>query len=53
MADDWTQDPLWKQLSAVKQHHVFAVDDGVWNTSGGILSANLMLDQLVGYLTKL
>ncbi|SFU84575.1 ABC transporter substrate-binding protein [Alicyclobacillus macrosporangiidus] len=53
VADDWTQDPLWKQLSAVKKNHVFTVDDSVWNTSGGILSANLMLDQLVDYLNKL
>ncbi|MGZ7441230.1 ABC transporter substrate-binding protein [Paenibacillus sp. TH7-28] len=43
---DWTNDPLWKNLNAVKNGKVYKVDDAIWNTAGGIKAANLMLDQL-------
>ncbi|MFX3634849.1 MAG: ABC transporter substrate-binding protein [Candidatus Pristimantibacillus sp.] len=43
---EWTNDPLWKGLSAVKEGRVHRVDDAVWNTAGGIKAANLMLDEL-------
>lgn len=39
-------DPLWQSLSAVKAGRVHKVDDGIWNTSGGALAANLMLDDI-------
>lgn len=43
---EWTNDPLWQSLSAVKNGKVYKVDDAVWNTAGGILAANVMLEQL-------
>ncbi|GMK47276.1 iron siderophore-binding protein [Paenibacillus glycanilyticus] len=43
---EWTNDPIWKGLSAVKAGHAYRVDDAIWNTAGGIKAANLMLDQL-------
>ncbi|WP_372661365.1 ABC transporter substrate-binding protein [Cohnella sp.] len=43
---EWTNDPLWQSLNAVKNGKVYRVDDAVWNTAGGILAANVMLDQL-------
>ncbi|CAM4473738.1 iron-siderophore ABC transporter substrate-binding protein [Paenibacillus phoenicis] len=43
---DWTNDPLWKNLSAVKNGKAYKVDDAIWNTAGGIKAANLMLDDL-------
>ncbi|WP_274655132.1 ABC transporter substrate-binding protein [Paenibacillus humicola] len=43
---EWTNDPLWKNLNAVKSGHAYKVDDAIWNTAGGIKAANLMLDQL-------
>ncbi|WP_424511352.1 ABC transporter substrate-binding protein [Scopulibacillus darangshiensis] len=43
---EWTNDPLWKNLSAVKQGHAYQVSDAVWNTSGGVISANMVLDDL-------
>ena len=43
---DWTNDPLWKNLNAVKSGKAYKVDDAIWNTAGGIKAANLMLDQL-------
>ncbi|WP_243290381.1 iron-siderophore ABC transporter substrate-binding protein [Bacillus sp. FJAT-47783] len=45
--EEWTKDPLWKNLEAVKNGNVHKVDDAIWNTAGGVLAANLMLDDLV------
>jgi iron complex transport system substrate-binding protein len=42
----WTADPLWKNLNAVKAGKAFRVDDAIWNTAGGVIAANLMLDDL-------
>ena len=41
-----TNDPLWKNLTAVKNNRAFKVDDVIWNTAGGVKAAMLMLDQL-------
>ncbi|MFC5652699.1 ABC transporter substrate-binding protein [Paenibacillus solisilvae] len=43
---EWTKDPLWTNLSAVKNGKAYKVDDAIWNTAGGIKAANLMLDEL-------
>ncbi|USB31772.1 iron-siderophore ABC transporter substrate-binding protein [Paenibacillus sp. YPG26] len=43
---EWTKDPLWKNLSAVKSGHAHKVNDAIWNTAGGYKAANLMLDDL-------
>jgi iron complex transport system substrate-binding protein len=51
-AKEWTNDPLWKNLNAVKSGHVYEVSDATWNTSGGVLSANIMLDDLKNLLLK-
>lgn len=45
-AKEWTNDPLWKNLSAVKNGNAYEVSDATWNTAGGVLAANLMLDDL-------
>lgn len=44
--EEWTSHPLWKDLDAVKQDNVRLVNEVSWNLGGGILSANLMLDDL-------
>lgn len=46
-ARDWMREPLWKGLSAVQSGRVHKVSDAIWNTSGGILSAHMVLDDLV------
>jgi iron complex transport system substrate-binding protein len=51
-AKEWANDPLWKNLNAVKSGHVYEVSDATWNTSGGVLSANIMLDDLEKILLK-
>lgn len=45
-ADDWLSDPLWLSLDVVKSGRTHAVSDAVWNTAGGILAANLLLDDI-------
>ncbi|MGG1676912.1 ABC transporter substrate-binding protein [Neobacillus sp. NRS-1170] len=51
-AKEWTNDPLWKNLNAVKNGNVHEVSDAIWNTAGGVLAANLMLDDLEKIMTK-
>ncbi|ULL18629.1 iron-siderophore ABC transporter substrate-binding protein [Paenibacillus sp. H1-7] len=48
----WQEDPLWKNLDVVKKGKTIKVNDGIWNSSGGILSAHLLLDDLEKYLLK-
>lgn len=43
---EWVKDPLWTNLNAVKNGQAYKVSDAIWNTSGGIIAANLMVDQL-------
>jgi len=43
---EWTGHPLWKNLDAVKDNKVYQVDQVAWNMAGGMISANIMLDQV-------
>ncbi|HLU02594.1 MAG TPA: iron-siderophore ABC transporter substrate-binding protein, partial [Advenella sp.] len=43
---DWSRHLLWQQLTAVRNQQVYLVDNVYWSLAGGILSANLMLDEL-------
>ncbi|MEW9699330.1 ABC transporter substrate-binding protein [Paenibacillus sp. SI8] len=49
---EWTNDPLWKNLDVVKKGNTHKVSDAVWNTAGGIKAANLLLDDLETYFLK-
>ena len=44
--EDWSRHSLWQQLTAVKNRRVYQVDNVYWSLAGGILSANLMLNEL-------
>ncbi len=46
VAEDWLADPLWQNLDVVKAGNVHAVSDAVWNTAGGIIAGNLLLDDI-------
>ncbi|WP_427127786.1 ABC transporter substrate-binding protein (plasmid) [Priestia megaterium] len=46
MEKEWTNDPLWKNLKVSKSGNVHKVSDAVWNTAGGVIAANQMLDEL-------
>ncbi|MBG9914215.1 iron siderophore-binding protein [Bacillus sonorensis] len=49
---DYVNDQLFKNLSVYKKGNVHKVDDAVWNTAGGVLAANLMLDDIEKYFLK-
>lgn len=42
----WTAHPLWKNLAVVQSNQVYEVNDVYWNTAGGVLAANRMLNDL-------
>lgn len=46
---EWMGTSLWKNLDAVKKGNVHRVNDVFWNTSGGVISANKMLDDLIKF----
>ncbi|MBD1370860.1 iron-siderophore ABC transporter substrate-binding protein [Hazenella sp. IB182357] len=48
-----TSNPLWKNLNAVKNEKAFRVDDVIWNTAGGVLAAQIMLEDLNKTITEL
>ncbi|CAH0119994.1 putative siderophore-binding lipoprotein YfiY [Paenibacillus sp. CECT 9249] len=52
LEEEWTKDPLWQNLNVVKNNKAFKVDDVVWNTSGGVLCANQVIDELEKYLLE-
>ncbi|MGB3336872.1 MAG: iron-siderophore ABC transporter substrate-binding protein [Devosia sp.] len=45
-AEDWQADPLWQNLEVVKAGKVHGVSDAIWNTAGGIIAGNLLLDDI-------
>ena len=45
-ASEWTAEPLWQNLAVVKAGKAHAVDDAVWNTAGGVIAANLLLEDI-------
>lgn len=51
-ANEWTNDPLWNNLNAVKSGNAHEVSDAIWNTAGGVLAANLMLDEIDAIFNK-
>ncbi|MGM0836168.1 MAG: ABC transporter substrate-binding protein [Bacillota bacterium] len=46
LKEEWLEDPLFKNLAVVKAGNVHEVSDAVWNTAGGVIAANLMLDDI-------
>ncbi|WP_273127275.1 ABC transporter substrate-binding protein [Metabacillus sp. HB246100] len=44
--EEWINDPLWQNLSAVKEGNAHKVSDIIWNTAGGVKAANLMLEDI-------
>ncbi len=49
LEDEWINDPLFQNLAVAKADNVHKVDDVIWNTAGGYIAANLMLDDLETY----
>ncbi len=49
VAEEWMNDPLFKNLNVAKTNKVVKVDEAIWNTAGGYKAANLLLDEIVEY----
>lgn len=49
---EWIEDPLFQNLEVAKQGKVYKIDDAIWNTAGGVVAANLMLDDIEKYFLK-
>ena len=43
---EWIEDPLFQNLEVAKKGEVHKVNDTIWNTAGGVIAANLMLDDI-------
>ncbi|MGM0875422.1 MAG: ABC transporter substrate-binding protein [Bacillota bacterium] len=50
--EEWTNDPLWKNLEVVKAEKAYKVDDAIWNTAGGVIAGNKLLDDLEKILSE-
>lgn len=50
--NEFTSDPLFSQLKAVKQGRVYEVDAEVWGVTSSIQAANGILDDLFKYLVE-
>jgi len=46
----FVDNPLWKKLKGVQAGNAHEVSDAIWNTAGGVIAANKMIDQLENYL---
>lgn len=44
--NEWLEDPLFQNLEVVKNGRVHEVSDAIWNTAGGVIAANKMLDDI-------
>lgn len=53
LEQEYLNDPLFQNLKVVQAKKSFKVDDAIWNTAGGVLAANLMVDDLSKFLQKL
>ncbi|QED49247.1 ABC transporter substrate-binding protein [Cytobacillus dafuensis] len=49
---DWLEDPLFQKLEVAQKGNVHKVDDVIWNTAGGVIAANLMLDDIEEFFLK-
>lgn len=43
---EWLNDPLFQKLQVVQAGNIHKVDDAIWNTAGGVIAANKMIDDL-------
>ena len=46
LEQEWLNDPLFQKLQVVQNGNIHKVDDVIWNTAGGVIAANLMIDDL-------
>ncbi|MCA1055494.1 iron-siderophore ABC transporter substrate-binding protein [Rossellomorea aquimaris] len=52
LAEEWINDPLFQNLEVAKSGNVHEVSDAIWNTAGGVIAANEMLDDIEKYFLE-
>ena len=52
LAEEWINDPLFQNLEVAKNDKVHEVNDSIWNTAGGVIAANQMLDDIEKYFLE-
>ncbi|MGD6804667.1 ABC transporter substrate-binding protein [Rossellomorea aquimaris] len=52
VAEEWINDPLFQKLEVAQEGNVHEVSDPIWNTAGGVMAANLMLDDIEKYFLE-
>jgi iron complex transport system substrate-binding protein len=52
LEEEWINDPLFQNLEVAKNDKVYEVNDAIWNTAGGVIAANKMLDDIEKYFLK-
>ncbi|MBP1906740.1 iron complex transport system substrate-binding protein [Paenibacillus turicensis] len=51
--EKWESDPLYKQLKAVQNNHVFVVSHSKWSFNRSLYGANVVLDEFEALLPKM
>ncbi|WP_430789666.1 ABC transporter substrate-binding protein [Virgibacillus flavescens] len=47
IVDEWKENPLWQDISAVKNDQVFTVDQNTWSRFRGLISSEAILEEAV------
>lgn len=50
MQEEWMEHPLYEKLNVAQTDKAFKVDEIIWNLSGGIKAANLLLEDIVKFM---
>ncbi|UHA75257.1 ABC transporter substrate-binding protein [Paenibacillus sp. 481] len=51
IVDEWSENPLWQQLNAVKKQQVFEVDRNLWTRWRGLVAGEIMVDEAIQYVS--
>ncbi|MDF2684336.1 MAG: iron siderophore-binding protein [Brevibacillus sp.] len=52
-AKEWLSDPLAQNMNVTKKNRTYQVNEAIWNSSGGIMAANLMVKDIEKYFTDI
>ncbi|MFD2046555.1 Fe(3+) dicitrate ABC transporter substrate-binding protein [Ornithinibacillus salinisoli] len=52
IVSEWKDNPLWQEISAVKNGHVYDVDQNEWSRFRGLIAAELIVEETINHLYK-
>ncbi|MBU8905406.1 ABC transporter substrate-binding protein [Desertibacillus haloalkaliphilus] len=50
IVNEWENNPLWQEVSAVKNGHVYEVDRNEWSRFRGLIAAELIVEDTINHL---